>query len=83
MVIHSGPLASDQVRDRMHRERLNRRAERLLWLHPLRSADAEQLAAALLACREAPEQCAFHCADRRLLQAAEKEGFLVRPPMSA
>lgn len=53
------------------------RAERLLRLHPLRASDALQLAAALLACAEAPENHRFHCADLRLCEAARKEGFLV------
>jgi predicted nucleic acid-binding protein len=62
-------------------EPLIRRAERLLWLHPLRSADAFQLAAALLACREDPQQCFFHCAAQRLLAAACKEGFQIKGPL--
>lgn len=53
------------------------RAERLLKIHPLRAADALQLAAALLATREEPEYSTFHTADARLALAAEKEGFTV------
>lgn len=53
------------------------RAERLLRVHPLRAADAMQLAAALLACREEPKLCTFHVADTRLALSAAKEGFLV------
>lgn len=59
-------------------EPLIRRAERLLWLHPLRAADAMQLAAALIACREDTRQCEFYCADQRLLEAATREGFVIR-----
>jgi predicted nucleic acid-binding protein len=59
-------------------EPLIHRAERLLWLHPLRAADAFQLAAALLACREDTRKCFFHCADQRLLYAATREGFPVK-----
>lgn len=51
------------------------RAERLLALHPLRAADSFQLAAALLACREHTEGAEFHCADKRLCEAAAREGF--------
>jgi len=51
------------------------RAERLLKIHPLRAADAMQLAAALLATREEPENSTFHTADARLALAAGKEGF--------
>ena len=51
------------------------RAERLLALHPLRAADSFQLAAALLACREHTTEAGFHCADKRLCEAAAREGF--------
>ncbi len=61
-------------------EAVLRRAERLLWLHPLRSADALQLAAALCACQENTQAAAFHCADLRLLEAAGKEGFTLFKP---
>ena len=54
------------------------RAERLLRVHPLRAADALQLAAALIASREEPQGFSFHVADIRLAHAAEKEGFAVR-----
>lgn len=53
------------------------RAERLLALHPLRAADAFQLAAALLACGEHTKDSEFHCSDRRLWEAAEREGFRI------
>lgn len=53
------------------------RAERLLKIHPLRAADSLQLAAALLATREEPENSTFHTADARLALAAGKEGFAV------
>lgn len=53
------------------------RAERLLRVHPIRSADALQLAAALVATREEPALCSFHVADIRLAVAARKEGFTV------
>lgn len=36
-----------------------------------------QLAAALLACREHTNKAAFHCSDKRLCDAAEREGFRV------
>ncbi len=54
------------------------RAERLLRLHPLRAADALQLAAALVACGERTEGERFHCGDGRLIDAARLEGFIVR-----
>jgi predicted nucleic acid-binding protein len=57
------------------------RAERLLALHPLRAADALQLAAALVWARERPIGRGFVCLDQRLRQAAGREGFGVLPPI--
>lgn len=51
------------------------RALRLLRVHPLRAADAFQLAAALVFCREKPEAFTFLTADQRLRAAAQVEGF--------
>lgn len=51
------------------------RAIRLLRVHPLRAADAFQLAAALAACRERPQNLVFLTNDQRLRAAAEAEGF--------
>ena len=59
------------------RERVRARALRLLRIHPLRSADAMQLAAALVACKEDPATLDFVCSDARLLHAASREGFPV------
>jgi hypothetical protein len=55
------------------------RAGRLLAAHPLRAADALQLAAALVWCDEAPQGDAFVCLDERLREAARREGFVLRP----
>lgn len=55
------------------------RAKRLLLLHTLRSADALQLAAALVACGDDPSGFEFVCLDARLAEAARREGFRVRP----
>lgn len=52
-------------------------ARRLLQLHPLRAADALQLAAALLWTKHRPMQRIFHTFDKRLAEAARKEGFTV------
>ena len=52
-------------------------AERLLRLHPLRAADALQLAAALVACQHDPGTLPFQTADERLAAAARREGFPV------
>ena len=55
------------------------RAKRLLMVHPLRAADALQLAAALVACEDAPEGFELLSLDERLSEAARREGFKVRP----
>lgn len=58
-------------------EMVRERAERLLGAHPLRSADALQLAAALIACSERTAGATFHTADVKLAKAAAAEGFTV------
>ncbi len=55
------------------------RAVRLLLSHPLRSADAQQLAAALIWCEEKPAGQDFVCLDQRLRESAEREGFRTLP----
>lgn len=54
-------------------------ALRALRVHPLRSADALQLAAALLACLGEPSLHTFVTLDSKLAEAAAKEGFNVLP----
>ncbi len=61
---------SPQVRDR---------AIRLVNVHPLRAADALQLAAALTWVRDVTSGRVFVSLDRRLRDAALLEGFLVLP----
>ena len=63
-------LPTDEVR---------RRAARLVAVHPLRAADALQLAAALLWCEEQPHNEGFVSLDARLRDGARKEGFDVKP----
>ena len=58
---------------------LRRTAERLLAVHPLRAADAMQLAAALQWCRRQPTDQGFVSFDNRLRDAAYKEGFRLSP----
>lgn len=53
------------------------RALRLLRIHPLRAADAFQLAAALIACGEHTRGFSFLTGDGRLREAAAAEGFFV------
>ncbi len=60
-------LPSEEVRDR---------ARRLLRIHPLRAADAVQLAAALT-CAGSPPESGFVAFDERLRAAARLEGLAV------
>lgn len=59
--------------------KLRERAGRILAAHPLRTADALQLAAALVWCDDAPEEEGFACLDDELREAARREGFDVLP----
>ena len=56
---------------------VKRRAERLVGVHPIASADALQLAAALLASGDRPESLPFVTLDTVLARAARLEGFQV------
>ena len=60
-------------------EKVKQRALRLLEVHPLRAADACQLASALVASQEDPGRLTIVCFDQRLKKAAIKEGFVVNP----
>jgi predicted nucleic acid-binding protein len=55
-------------------------AIRLLRTHPLRAADALQLAAALMAAGGSPGALPFVTLDDRLVLAAQREGFPVVQP---
>jgi uncharacterized protein len=52
-------------------------ATRLLRVHPLRAADALQLAAAFIAAEQRPASLEMITLDDRLASAARKEGFAV------
>ncbi len=58
-------------------------AIRLLRVHPLRAADALQLAAAIAAAEEHPQTLPFVTFDERLADAAQREGFVVTRPAAA
>lgn len=64
-------LATDPIRST---------AQRLLRVHPLRAADALQLAAATLAAEHEPASLELVCLDDRLAEAAQREGFPVVQP---
>lgn len=60
-------------------ERVRSLAEELPDAHGMRAADAAQLAAALVWCRERPKERPLVCFDDRLRTAAAALGFSVRP----
>jgi hypothetical protein len=60
----------DAVAARLH-------AERIVMAHPLRTADALQLGAALVAADGDPQSLELVTLDRRLAEAARREGFPV------
>ena len=60
-------------------EELRRSAGRLLFRHPLRSADSLQLAAALAWVSKDPHGHQFVCFDNKLRDAARNEGFKILP----
>ncbi len=66
----------DEVTDALA---VRRRAVPLLARHPLRAADAAQLAAALLIAPETGPAMGFVCLDERLGETAEREGLVVVP----
>jgi len=85
-VRYAGALGKRHLNDLMERayevqaiEKVRARALRLLEVHPLRAADACQLAAALVATQEDPHRLSVLCFDQNLKNAALKEGFLVNP----
>lgn len=60
-------------------ENVRKTAARLLRIHPLRTADALQLAAALIWSGTPVEKFEFVCLDGRLRDAAQMEGFEILP----
>jgi predicted nucleic acid-binding protein len=66
----------------VHYTAVEARSRRLLETHPLRAADALQLAAALVAVEERTRGVEFLTFDSRLAEAAGREGFDVPDPSS-
>ena len=62
-------------------EEVRRQALRALHFHPLRAADALQLAGAMVWAGRQPEGLVFVTADVRLGAAARREGFMVCNPL--
>jgi hypothetical protein len=70
---------TDEDGNRFEVESLRDTAERLLAVHPLRAADAFQLAAALGWCGGRPSGHAVVALAARLRDAASREGFDLYP----
>jgi uncharacterized protein len=64
-------------------EAVRRAARRLLRVHPLRAADALQLAAAVVAAEGNAASLELVTLDDRLVEAARREGFVVREVTTA
>ena len=54
-------------------------ARRFLRVHPLRTADSLQLAAATIAANYRSSKLEFVCNDQQLVTAADREGFAISP----
>ena len=61
---------------------VRKHAERLVQVHPLRAADAVQLAAAFVVADQDPASLTVVTLDKRQAEAAEREGFVVLGPGS-
>ena len=83
---HLDPVIAAAAMDRVRRlerawhqvtpsDSLRNRAQRLLRVHPLRAADSLQLAAALAVGGDDPASTRFVSLDRRLRDAAQREGL--------
>ena len=68
---------ADQWHEVLPTSTLRTVAERMLRVHPLRAADALQLAAAHVASERDPPSLEFVSLDDRLREAASREGFRV------
>ena len=64
-------------------EAVREAAKRFLRVHPLRAADALQLAAAVVAANRRPASLELVTLDERLAEAARKEGFVLAGPARA
>ena len=68
-------FATETYHEVLPSRRLKSSARRMLRVHPLRAADALQLAAALSIAEEPAAQVGFICLDAQLNEAARREGF--------
>ncbi len=90
-LVRDGHLSADEAQDSERRlqalrtgwdevlpaEICRATAERMMRVHPLRAADALQLAAALIASDHDPRRLDLVCLDDRLSEAGLKEGFVL------
>ena len=72
---------TESWREVLPAQTLRETAERLVAVHPLRTADALQLSAALIWINKIPRGHSFVCLDRGLREAARKEGFRLLPQL--
>jgi len=72
-------LLADQWVEISPTPQVREQAERLVRVHALRSGDAHQLAAALVASEHRPASLEFVTIDQRLADAARREGFRLLP----
>ena len=73
-------LLADEWQEVLPTDPVRSTAQRLLRVHPLRAADALQLAAAILAAEHEPTTLELVSLDDRLAEAARREGFPVVQP---
>ena len=76
-------LLSDNWSEIQPSDEVRSLAARVSRRHPLKAADALQLAAALTWCEEEPGGAGFVCLDDRLRRTASTEGFHVLPEEAA
>ena len=77
--VRLGPAPAPALAYILPVDEVRTRAAGLLTLHPLRAADALQLAAALTWTEGLPKGERFVCLDRRLREAARLQGFTAMP----
>jgi predicted nucleic acid-binding protein len=75
--LHHLQELSDSWQEVQPVEQIKEISFRLLRVHNLRTADAMQLSAAILASEQRPSSLGFVCLDERLASIAQREGFKV------
>ncbi|PYV91433.1 MAG: hypothetical protein DMG05_07420 [Acidobacteria bacterium] len=76
-LLREGEISSKEMANGIRLDSVRTMAQSLLGQYPLRAADALQIAAALVWCREKPHHRPFVCFDEKLAEVAHRTGFLV------